>query len=483
MKQATDTIPEQKDSPATSGVLSFVPTAVISRIFRFFRPQNKVTPTNAKRLEKQIKDFAGGGVALIPQRQGIYLGAFLLSSYFFDFQISLFCYIFCQLAEGLDTYASLRVLRWKDGSPRKAQAYYYQLLATSTLSATSVATFVLLVADMEGTSGHLTSLFFLFAAGLFAAVNNHQLPKVLAVRLVIYSAVFLFIPIRDILILNPPLKSVYYMHLATVVFVLYFVLECSMIFLRLYQKGLDQYEELRVERDRAKEIYELKSQFVSVVSHELRTPLTSIIGALGLMKTIDSTKNPEGFDKILDIANKNSTRLSTLINDLLDLQKLESDSMNYHFTTLDPADVARDSVAAISVHAKGQGVAVSVATAADGLEVKADYDRLIQVMDNLLSNAVKFSEAGGRVEVSVAKDGRNAVLKVKDFGIGIPEDSQDLVFGKFSQVDSSDHRAHEGTGLGLSIVRQIVEAHKGQIGYDSKPGVGTTFTVTLPLTS
>lgn len=470
---------------APSGSLAMaMPLIILQWLAKHTRSSKKITPTSAKRLEKQVKDFANGGIALVPQRQGIYLGAMLLCAYFFNFQIAISCYLFCQLADGLDTIVSLRVSRWEGGSVRKAQSYYYQLLTTSALSASAVAAFVLQVAKLEGTSGgHMTSLFFLFAAGLFAAVNNHQLPKVLAVRLVIYSVVFLYIPIRDILIINPPLKSVYYMHLATVIFVLYFVLECSMIFLRLYQKGLDQYEELRIERDRAKEVYELKSQFISVVSHELRTPLTSIIGALGLMKTIDSVQNPNGYAKILGIADKNSKRLSTLINDLLDLQKLESDSMNYHMSPLDPADVASDSVQAISAHAESLGVDVKIAQMTDGMCINADYDRLIQVLDNLLSNAVKFSKAGTAVEVSVYSKEKHAVVAVKDTGIGIPKNSRDLVFGKFSQIDSSDHRAHEGTGLGLSIVQQIVEAHNGEIEYESKLGEGTTFFVTLPLQS
>lgn len=472
----------QRNSRSDS-IAMLTPKAVLHWAAKLVRSSSEITPANSKRLEKQIKDFARGGVALIPQRQGIYLGALLLCSYFFDYRTAIFCYLFCQISEGLDTIVSLRASRWTGRSPREAQSFYFQLLGTSTLSATAVATFVLLVAKMEGTSGHLTSLFFLFVAGLFAAVNNHQLPKVLAVRLVIYSAVFLYIPIRDILIVNPPLNSEYYMHLATVVFVLYFVLECSMIFLRLYQKGLDQYEELRVERDRAKEVYELKSQFVSVVSHELRTPLTSIIGALGLMKTLDSTQNPESFSKVLGIADKNSKRLSNLINDLLDLQKLESDSMNYHFTQLDPAEVARDSVHAMSAHADSLGVEVSLENQLKGHKVHADYDRLVQVLDNLLSNAVKFSRKGGAIQVLVyTKDG-DAVIAVKDNGIGIPKGSCDLVFGKFCQVDSSDHRAHQGTGLGLSIVQQIVNAHNGQITYESTLGQGTTFFVTLPLLS
>lgn len=474
--------PVAKHPAPQKALFSLSPKVFFRKLSSPFSEPSKLTASEAKRLQKQIKDFAGGGIALVPQRQGIYIGALLLCSFFFSFWLAFYCFLFCQFSEVLDTIVSRRVMRWNDASPRKARRYYYQLLATSTLSSVSVAVFVILVASLEGTSEHLTSLFFIFAAGLFAAVNNHQLPIVLAVRLIIYGAVFLYIPIKDIFDVRPPLQSELYLHLATVVFVLFFVLECSMIFLRLYQRGLDQLEELRIERDRAKEVSELKSQFVSVVSHELRTPLTSIIGALGLIKNMDMTQNPDGFQKILGIANKNSKRLSNLINDLLDLQKLESDQMHYNFAPLDPVEMARDSVEAISAHADGVGVKVTMAKpSTKDMCVLGDCDRLTQVLDNLLSNAVKFSDKNSKVLVTVETNEDQAVISVQDQGIGIPFGSEEIVFGKFSQVDGSDHRAHEGTGLGLNIVQQIVQAHGGRVDYDSAPGVGTVFYVRIPL--
>ncbi|MBU2944361.1 HAMP domain-containing sensor histidine kinase [Shimia thalassica] len=475
--------PDSNLTESRMALFSLAPRALYEKISSRRDSAPKMTVTEAKRLQKQIKDFAGGGIALLPQRQAIYIGAFVLCAFFYSFWIALFCYLFCQLTEILDYVVSKRVMEWKDASPRKARRFHFQLLATSTLSSIAVAIFVLLVAKIEGPSEHLASLFFLFAAGLFAAVNNHQLPKVLSVRLLIYSAAFVYVPISDILEVRPPLRSELYLNLATAVFVLFFVLECSMIFLRLYQKGLDQFEELRIERDRANEVAELKSQFVSIVSHELRTPLTSIIGALGLMKTIDSAENPEGFEKILGIASKNGARLSALINDLLDLQKLESNQMSYGFTALDPTDVVQDSVEAISAHADSRGVKVKMEKSDHDLCVSADYDRLIQVVDNLLSNAVKFSDSGDVVTANVVAKGTQAHISVNDEGTGIPEGSNDLVFGKFAQVDGSDHRAHEGTGLGLNIVKQIVQAHGGTVSYESEFGVGTTFLVTLPLCS
>ncbi|WP_204112406.1 sensor histidine kinase [Shimia biformata] len=459
------------------------PKAALRHIVGKLRSSHKLTGADVKRLEKQIKDFAGGGLALFWQRQGIYFGAALLCAFFYSPDIALFCFALCQGTEMLDTFVSMRAFRWNGGSARKARMFHRQLLATSTLSSIAVGSFTLMVANLEGPAEHFTSLFFLFAAGLFAAVNNHQLPSVLGVRLVIYGAVFLFIPLRDIWVEQPPIRSAMWVHFLTVLFVLYFVLECSMIFLRLYRNGIEQYEELRIERDRAKEVYELKSQFVSVVSHELRTPLTSIIGALGLMKSMDTTANPEGYQKILGIADKNSKRLSNLINDLLDLQKLESEQMNYNFVSLDPAEVVEDSVDAIASFSQKENKDVKVVTGRmdRGHLVRGDYDRMLQVFDNLLSNAVKFSSDGSSVTVEVCNIGDAIRISVTDTGIGIPEGSKDKIFAKFSQIDSTDHRAHEGTGLGLNIVQQIVHAHAAEIDYESELGKGTTFFVTMPL--
>jgi signal transduction histidine kinase len=439
-------------------------------------------PGRAKRLEKQLKDFVSGGIELYWKRQSIYLAAAMLCGIYYSAQVSAACYAFCQLTEFLDTMVSRKVAAWEGGSYREGRRYLRLLLMTSTLSSISVSLFVYIVAYMEGISSHFTPLFFLFAAGLFAAVNNHQLPQVLAVRLLIYGAVFLYIPIHDIWVVRPPFDSVLWLQFATVIFVLYFVLECSFIFLRLYRKGLDQLDELRLERDRAQAAYEVKSQFVSVVSHELRTPLTSINGALSLLRSGAFKTDPDRAASILEIAHKNSVRLSMLINDLLDLQKLESGQMTYRFELIDICEVVKEAAGSIGVFADGFGINVQFDPPAQAMMVRADHDRLLQVFDNLFSNAVKFSRRGGTVEISIEQSGGDVRVSVTDSGIGIPENSREKVFGRFSQVDSSDRRSHGGTGLGLSIAQEIMTAHDGVIDYVSRLGEGTTFFIQLPIT-
>lgn len=437
--------------------------------------------TGAARLEKQLRDYAMGGLALFWKRQTIYAGAGILCGFYYDLQVAVLCYVLLQYTEFCETWLLLRIARWRGGNLREARRYRNLLLLTAIQSTAAICVWAGTVAVLEGVSSHFMPLFFLFAAGLFAAVNNHQIPQILFVRLVMYAGIFLWIPTSDILAVRPPLQSFLWLQLFTVVFVLFFVVECSVIFLRLYRSGLDQLDALRLERDRVQAAYEVKSQFVSVVSHELRTPLTSINGALGLLRTGAYDSNPDKARNILEIAHKNSVRLSALINDLLDLQKIESGQMTYNMDEIDLAALVEECIESIDSFAQTYGISVQLAPTPANLIVTADRDRLHQVLDNLLSNAVKFSRRGEKVEVRLTRTRGRVRIDVQDRGIGIPANSREKVFGKFAQVDSSDRRNHGGTGLGLAIAQEIMTAHGGTIDYTSTLGEGTTFTVEFPI--
>lgn len=437
--------------------------------------------TSATRLEKQVRDYVTGSLELFWKRQTIYAAAALLCGFYYDLRVAVLCYLFIQFTEFCDTWLSLRIVRWKGGSLREARRYRDLLLLSAVQSTAAIALWAAIVADMEGISSHFMPLFFLFAAGLFAAVNNHQIPQILALRLVMYTVVFLYIPIGDLVQVNPPIHSFLWLQLFTVVFVLFFVVECSIIFLRLYRRGLDQLDELRLERDRVQAAYEVKSQFVSVVSHELRTPLTSINGALGLLRTGAYENDPTKARNILEIAHKNSVRLSALINDLLDLQKLESGQMTYNFDELDLAAMVEECIGAMETFAQTYGIDLEFSVPDEMVIVRADRDRLHQVLDNILSNAVKFSRRGEKVEVRIVTTADRIFVEVEDHGIGIPPDSREKVFGKFTQVDSSDRRSHGGTGLGLCIAQEIMAAHGGSVDYTSTLGEGSTFVIDFPI--
>jgi len=437
--------------------------------------------TSAARLEKQVRDYVVGSLELFWKRQTIYAAAALLCGFYYDLKVAVMCYLFIQFTEFCDTWLSLQIVRWKGGSLREARRYRNLLFLSAVQSTAAIALWAAIVAEMEGISSHFMPLFFLFAAGLFAAVNNHQIPQILALRLVMYTLVFLYIPIDDLVQVRPPIQSFLWLQLFTVVFVLFFVIECSTIFLRLYRRGLDQLDEIRHERDRVQAAYEVKSQFVSVVSHELRTPLTSINGALGLLRTGAYENDPAKARNILEIAHKNSVRLSALINDLLDLQKLESGQMTYNFDELDLAAMVEECMGAMETFAQTYGISFEFTPPDDMVVVHADRDRLHQVLDNILSNAVKFSRRGEKVEVRIQTTADRILVEVQDHGIGIPPNSREKVFGKFTQVDSSDRRAHGGTGLGLCIAQEIMAAHGGSVDYTSTLGEGSTFVIDFPI--
>lgn len=227
-------------------------------------------------------------------------------------------------------------------------------------------------------------------------------------------------------------------------------------------------------------VAEMKDAFVSTVSHELRTPLTSIAGSLGLLAGGAGGELPDKAARLIGIAHSNSQRLVRLINDILDVEKLESGKLILAMSPLDLREIAARSIDGVRGYADQLGVSLSLGEG-DPAPVRGDADRLIQVVTNLLSNAAKFSPAGGEVAVTVNPEARIARLSVTDHGPGIPEAFRSRIFGKFAQADSTDTRAKGGTGLGLAIAREIAERHGGRLWFESAEGDGATFHLDLPL--
>jgi PAS domain S-box-containing protein len=227
-----------------------------------------------------------------------------------------------------------------------------------------------------------------------------------------------------------------------------------------------------------REVDRLKDEFVSVVSHELRTPLTSIRGSLGLLAAGKVGEIPEKGRRMLEIAVQNTDRLVRLINDILDIERIESGRVTMELKSVDAAELAHQAVDVMQAMAEKAGVRLYAW--ADRQPLDADPDRILQVLTNLLSNAIKFSPPGGEVAVTVSRAGPELRFQVRDQGRGIPDDRLEAIFERFQQVDSSDARDKGGTGLGLAICRSIVQQHGGRIWAESAPGEGSTFTFTLP---
>lgn len=224
----------------------------------------------------------------------------------------------------------------------------------------------------------------------------------------------------------------------------------------------------------------MKREFVSTVSHELRTPLTSIRGSLGLLAGGVVGEIPAEARKLLDIACENSDRLSGLIDDLLDMEKIASGKMQFLFEEVPVSALINEVVTNNQPLADQHHVQLEVLACDDSVRVHADRDRLIQVVVNLLSNAVKFSPRDERVRIESIVSADWVEFAVSDKGPGIPDAFRERIFEKFSQADSSDTRQKGGTGLGLNIARALVQAMQGEIGFESEPGNGTRFYFRLP---
>lgn len=224
----------------------------------------------------------------------------------------------------------------------------------------------------------------------------------------------------------------------------------------------------------------MKNEFISVVSHELRTPLTSVHGSLKLLATGRLGDLHSQGQHLLEIAVSNTERLTRLINDVLDLERIESGRMPTHMTYCDAADAIAQAAEAMQSAARDREIALSVTL--NSTRMYADSDRILQTLTNLIGNAIKFSPCGSTVWVDASDRGEDVLFQVRDRGRGIPSDHLESIFGRFQQVDASDSRTKGGTGLGLAICRQIVERHGGRIWAESEPGCGSTFSFTIPKT-
>jgi hypothetical protein len=222
----------------------------------------------------------------------------------------------------------------------------------------------------------------------------------------------------------------------------------------------------------------MKDEFVSVVSHELRTPLTSIRGALGLLTSGLVGEFPEKGQRMLEIATNNTERLVRLINDILDIERMQSGKVIMQQQGCNAATLITQATDEMRAMADRAGVTLSISP--QPVRLWADPDRIIQTLTNLLSNAIKFSPAGGTVWLTVTHQGLEVRFTVKDQGRGIPADKLERIFERFQQVDASDSRKKGGTGLGLAICRSIVQQHGGRIWAESVLGEGSTFFFTLP---
>ena len=231
-----------------------------------------------------------------------------------------------------------------------------------------------------------------------------------------------------------------------------------------------------------KKVDQMKEEFISTVNHELRTPLTSIKGSLGLVVGGQVGDLPDKVKSMLKIAYENCDRLSLIINDLLDINKIEAVKASFQKTTIHVNTLIDNAILSNQGYAEKFDVKFQWQPVEDDdVSVSGEENRLIQVLSNLLSNAIKYSPKGAQVVITTNHDNKEVRVSITDSGPGIPLEFQGRVFEKFTQVDSSNTRQVGGTGLGLAITKDIIEGHGGCIGFKSEPGHGSTFYFDLPI--
>jgi signal transduction histidine kinase len=237
-------------------------------------------------------------------------------------------------------------------------------------------------------------------------------------------------------------------------------------------------EELREAYDELNELDQRKTDFIAVASHELRTPLSIILGYISFLREEADPEMGEQLDQVLEAA----VRLRSLIQDMLNLQYIDTgdDTEALSWELLDLVDVVQQ-MAAQDETAVAKRQSIYTHLPAQPVPVRADRDVLQMVIGNLLNNAIKFTPEGGRIDVTVERQGQEAWLHVQDTGIGIPQDKVERVFKRFYQVEHHIRREYEGLGLGLAIARELVQIHHGRIWAESEEGEGSVFHVALPL--
>lgn len=229
-----------------------------------------------------------------------------------------------------------------------------------------------------------------------------------------------------------------------------------------------------------KAVERLKSEFVASVSHELRTPLTAIVGALALLRAGDAGELAGATRAFVDMAHDNSLRLARLVDDVIDVERIDSGALAFRPAEFPLEAFLEEAVRLNQAYAQARGVFLYLDEPVPRVALRADRDRLMQAVTNLLSNAAKFSPRGEEVRVAASRADGRVRIAVADRGPGIPEEFRPRVFEKFAQADASDSREKGGTGLGLAIAQAIVERSGGRIGFETATGRGTTFWIEMP---
>jgi signal transduction histidine kinase/DNA-binding NarL/FixJ family response regulator len=242
-------------------------------------------------------------------------------------------------------------------------------------------------------------------------------------------------------------------------------------------KRIKETERARLETIKLQELDRLKANFFTNLSHEFRTPLTLILGPAEKI----SSQTSSNVIKDSEVIKRNSQRLLQLVNQLLDLSRLEAGKMKLEVSEQNIIQLLKGSFLSFASLAERKKITFKLNTTEENLDVYIDEDKVEKVINNLLSNAFKFTQEGGIIELKVSKDEEYVNISIQDTGVGIPKEKISKIFDRFYQVDGTHKREYEGTGIGLALSKELIELHKGKIGVESVEGKGTTITISIPL--
>jgi signal transduction histidine kinase len=428
---------------------------------------------------RRLKDFAEITIQSVSQRIVGFSAALALAGFYYSLTLALVLAAMISVCELYDFCVLRRIIKMDSHQSDTARSLYVQLLISTIVSSLLIVVYAVAVALIQGPGSHFISLFFLLSAAIFAAMSNHQVFLVLLIRLSLYGLAFAFIPIYDVYATGADIHSELWAQLFASFIVLYFVVDCSLVHRALYKENVRQLDDLRHQQETTADALRVKSDFLSTMSHELRTPLTSIRGAIDILVSGHFGELPKRMKSVVSIAQRNCGSLISLINDILDLQKIESGNMPYTIDKIDVVDLVRHSVATNGPYAEQLGIKLDFISESKPIVALGDFQRLSQVLSNILSNAAKFSAPKSNVTIIIAESEGRVRVSVCDTGIGLEEADAAKVFDRFSQIDATESRSFSGTGLGMNISRRIMEAHGGLISYTKNVGPGTTFFIEL----
>jgi PAS domain S-box-containing protein len=233
--------------------------------------------------------------------------------------------------------------------------------------------------------------------------------------------------------------------------------------------------------NKTREYDRIKTEFFANLSHELRTPLNVILSALQLVDTSGNSTNQDNYvKKYYKMMKQNCYRLLRLINNLIDITKIDSDFFQLQLQNCNIVEIVENVTLSIAGYIESKGIELQFDTNTEEKIISCDPDQIERIIFNLLSNAIKFTPPGGNIYVNVIDSKDSVIISVKDNGIGIPRDKQEIIFGRFQQVDRLTTRQYEGSGIGLSLVKSLVEKHNGKISVTSEIGKGSEFIIEIP---